>query len=104
MTISRLWRTVRSSLPAVLPLLRDARVPAWLKLGTLGAALLIVSPLDPFADVPVLGMLDDALLLALLVNAFVAAGLRFAAQPARVTPTAVSALSGHARTRLVPHR
>ena len=104
MTISRLLRTVRSSVPAVLPLLRDARVPAWLKLGTLGAAILIVSPLDPFANVPILGTLDDALLLALLVNAFVAIGLRFAAQPAPVTRPVAFALSGHARTRLVPRR
>jgi uncharacterized membrane protein YkvA (DUF1232 family) len=104
MTIFRLLGTVRSSLPAALPLLRHPRVPGWLKLGAIGAALLIVSPLDPFADIPVLGMLDDALLLALLVSGFVAVGLRFAAEPAPVTRAAASALPGHVRTRNVPRR
>lgn len=49
----------------------DARVPAVLKIGTLATALLIVSPVDVFGDIPLLGPLDDLGLLALLVTLFV---------------------------------
>jgi uncharacterized membrane protein YkvA (DUF1232 family) len=84
MNPTRFLRTVRTALPAILPLMRDPRVPGWLKLGAVAAALTIVSPLDPFGDIPVLGFLDDAVLLALVVNAFVAFGVRFAAQEVRV--------------------
>ncbi len=54
------------------PLMRHARVPLALKLGAAAAALVIISPLDPFADVPILGVLDDAVLLGLLATLFVA--------------------------------
>ncbi len=104
MKLSRFLRTVRTSLPAILPLMRDRRVPGWLKLGTVAAALTIVSPLDPFGDIPILGVLDDALLLALVVNAFVACGLRFAANAAPAPsgasrPGSAIALSGARRAR-----
>ena len=49
----------------------DTRVPAALKLFTLAGALLIVSPLDVFGDIPVLGPIDDFGLLMLLVTLFV---------------------------------
>jgi uncharacterized membrane protein YkvA (DUF1232 family) len=55
----------------MLPLMRDQRVPLRLKLFTGALALLILSPLDIFSDIPVLGILDDALLLTLLCAAFV---------------------------------
>lgn len=55
----------------VLSLMRHARVPLPLKLGTLLAALVILSPLDLFGDVPGLGLLDDAMLLTLLAVLFV---------------------------------
>jgi uncharacterized membrane protein YkvA (DUF1232 family) len=48
----------------------DARVPAFLKIGGLAAAFLIVSPLDPLADIPFLNVLDDAALLTLAVQIF----------------------------------
>jgi uncharacterized membrane protein YkvA (DUF1232 family) len=51
--------------------MRDARVPAVLKTATLALALLIVSPLDVFGDIPVLGLFDDAALLTLLSMLFV---------------------------------
>lgn len=52
-------------------LMRDARVPSALKIGTVVAAVLIVSPLDVFGDVPIVGFIDDAVLLTLLLAAFV---------------------------------
>lgn len=53
------------------PLMRDARVPAALKGATALAAVLIISPLDVFGDIPVLGMFDDAALLTALCMLFV---------------------------------
>lgn len=55
----------------MLPLMRDERVPLAMKAGTAMLALLIISPLDVFGDIPVLGLLDDAVLLTLLCTAFV---------------------------------
>ena len=62
---------VRSALPRLLPLMRDARVPQWLKAGTVVGALVIISPLDLFGDIPILGILDDVTLLAILATVFV---------------------------------
>lgn len=67
----RLLGAARLSLPRVFPLLRDRSVPLWLKAAGVVLALLIVSPLDLFGDIPVLGVFDDAALLALLASAFV---------------------------------
>lgn len=55
----------------MLPLMRDTRVPLAMKAGTAVLALLIISPLDIFGDIPLLGLLDDAVLLTLLCSAFV---------------------------------
>ncbi|HXW77127.1 MAG TPA: hypothetical protein VEJ20_06940 [Candidatus Eremiobacteraceae bacterium] len=48
----------------------DARVPTALKLAGIAAAGLIVSPLDPLADIPFLNVLDDAALLTLATQLF----------------------------------
>lgn len=53
------------------PLMRDERVPNGLKAVTAVLALFIISPLDIFGDIPVLGVLDDAVLLTLLCMLFV---------------------------------
>lgn len=50
----------------------DRRVPLYLKMAGVAAAVLIVSPLDPFADIPFLNMLDDAALLMLAARLFIA--------------------------------
>jgi len=55
----------------IVRLLRDARVSALLKIGAAAAALLVISPLDVFGDIPVLGALDDVALLLLVANLFV---------------------------------
>ncbi len=52
-------------------LFMDQRVAGGLKLATVAAALLIVSPLDILGDIPIIGPLDDVALLLLLVNVFV---------------------------------
>jgi uncharacterized membrane protein YkvA (DUF1232 family) len=71
MRIVRLLAGVKAALPRVLPLFRDRAVPLWLKAATGFLAVLIVSPLDLFGDIPLLGFADDAALLALLATAFV---------------------------------
>lgn len=65
--LAGIWRAI----PKVIPHFRDTRVPLLLKLGTVAAGVLIVSPLDLLSDIPVIGLLDDAALLAVLVNVFV---------------------------------
>ncbi|HEY5425436.1 MAG TPA: DUF1232 domain-containing protein [Candidatus Tumulicola sp.] len=79
-------------LARVWPLMRHNRVPLGLKTATIFAALLIVSPLDIFSDIPVLGLLDDAMLLVLLASIFVFAANRLLARAefATVTSTRVS--------------
>jgi uncharacterized membrane protein YkvA (DUF1232 family) len=56
------------------PLMRDERVPAMLKVTTLVLAFFIISPLDIFGDIPVLGLFDDAALLTFLCMLFVFLG------------------------------
>ncbi len=72
----------------VLPLMRDARVPLQFKIGTLALGALIISPIDVFGDIPVLGWFDDALLLTLLCSAFVWIATRMTLKP--VTSTAIA--------------
>src|SRR5579864_1980276 len=52
-------------------LFSDPRVPLLLKMGGVAAAVLIVSPLDPFSDIPFLNVLDDTALLMLAARIFV---------------------------------
>lgn len=51
-------------------LFSDPRVASLSKIGTVLGALLIVSPLDVFGDVPLIGPLDDVALLVLLAHIF----------------------------------
>jgi uncharacterized membrane protein YkvA (DUF1232 family) len=54
-------------------LYRDGRVPGWLKIAGVAAAVLIISPLDVFSDIPLLGPLDDIALLVMLTQFFIGA-------------------------------
>ncbi len=49
----------------------DQRVPVSLKAITALGALLVVSPVDLFGDIPVLGAVDDTVMLMLLAWLFV---------------------------------
>ena len=64
--------------------MRDERVPAQLKVTAAILGVLIISPLDVFGDIPVLGLFDDAFLLTLLCAAFVWAATRTIEQ--NITP------------------
>lgn len=71
MKIFRTLSAARHELPRVLPLFRNARVPLAAKIGAVVAALFIISPLNIFGDIPLLGFFDDAALLAFVVHYFV---------------------------------
>ena len=72
MRLARLLLAAKTAIFRTVPLVRDARVPTSLKLIAAAIALLVVSPIDVFSDIPVLGALDDAALLTLLCMWFVA--------------------------------
>lgn len=87
MRLFRLFAAARKALPQVVPLMRDARVPVALKALAGAAAVLIVSPIDIFGDIPVLGALDDAALLTFAAVWFV----RLAARHVEPVPATVPA-------------
>ena len=91
MRILRLLASAKTSILRTIPLMGDTRVPLALKAGSVALAVLIVSPIDVFSDIPILGMLDDAALLTLLCMWFVHMAGKHAIEPAtapmqRVTP------------------
>jgi uncharacterized membrane protein YkvA (DUF1232 family) len=71
MKLMRLLLAAKAAIFRTVPLMRDARVPLALKLVAAAIALLVVSPVDVFGDIPVLGAMDDAALLTLLCLWFV---------------------------------
>lgn len=71
MRLFRLLLAAKAAIVRTIPLMRDARVPVALKLAALAVGLLVISPIDLFGDIPVLGALDDAALLTLLCMWFV---------------------------------
>ena len=93
----RFFISARKALPRVIPLFCDTRVPLHLKAAAVAAALLIVSPLDVFGDIPFIGLLDDAALLLLAANVFVFLAERatirratpYSPEPRIVTPRAL---------------
>ena len=71
MRLMRLFLVAKTAVLRTIPLVRDTRVPLSLKLVAAAIALLVISPVDLFSDIPVLGALDDAALLTLLCIWFV---------------------------------
>jgi len=74
MRVFRLLSSARTLLPRVFPLMRHPGVPLAAKVATVVGAMFIVSPLDILGDIPVIGFIDDAILLSLLGTAFVRFG------------------------------
>ena len=73
MRILRLLYAAKTAIYRTVPLMRDSRVPIALKAIAVALAVLVISPIDVFGDIPVLGVLDDGALLALLCVWFVSA-------------------------------
>jgi uncharacterized membrane protein YkvA (DUF1232 family) len=81
MGLLKLLLTSRRSLARIPALVQSARVPMRLKLTALALALFILSPLNILGDIPLLGIVDDVALLALLINWFVRAAERHESGP-----------------------
>ena len=67
--LSVLWVAVRGDGRRLWRALRHPEAPVWLKLGSAGLVLYLVSPIDLLPDVvPVLGMVDDLVLIPLAMR------------------------------------
>jgi len=66
--LSVLWTVVKGDARLLWRALRHPQAPLWLKLGTAGLALYLLSPVDLVPDlVPALGLVDDIVLIPLLL-------------------------------------
>lgn len=64
-----LWRLIRGDLRTLWSALRHPQAPMWLKLGTAAIALYVVSPIDLIPDfIPVIGAVDDLVLVPLAIR------------------------------------
>jgi uncharacterized membrane protein YkvA (DUF1232 family) len=67
--LSVLWVAVRGDARRLWVALRHPEAPAWLKLGSAGLVLYLISPVDLLPDVvPMLGMVDDLVLIPLAMR------------------------------------
>jgi uncharacterized membrane protein YkvA (DUF1232 family) len=67
--VAMLWSVVRGDARALWFALRHPAAPGWLKLGTLGIVLYVLSPIDLVPDwIPVLGVMDDLVLVPLAIR------------------------------------
>lgn len=65
----RVWAVVRGDARVLWYALRHPQAPLWLKLGCLGLVAYLLSPVDLIPDViPVLGLVDDLVLLPLAMR------------------------------------
>ena len=85
MRVMHLLLAAKTAIFRTVPLMRDVRVPLSLKLVAAAIALLVISPVDIFGDIPVLGALDDAALLTLLCMWFVSQAAKHV-EPVPVRP------------------
>ncbi len=66
-TLQAAWHEI----PRVLPLMKNPAIPTAAKVLAVAAAALIISPLDVFGYIPILGQIDDVVLLGYVVHLFV---------------------------------
>ena len=85
MGLFKLLLTSRRTAVRAYALVRDGRVPLRLKLTAIAALLFIVSPLNILGDIPLLGIADDAVLIALLLSWFVRVGSPYGAEISKQT-------------------
>ena len=66
--LSVLWSVVKGDARLLWRALRHPQAPLWLKLGTAGLALYVLSPVDLVPDfLPALGVVDDIVLIPLVL-------------------------------------
>ena len=67
--LSLLWSLVKGDARLLWRAVRHPQSPGWLKLGTLGIALYLLSPIDVIPDVIMfIGVLDDIVLVPLAIR------------------------------------
>lgn len=67
--LALLWTLVRGDARRLWRALRHPQAPGWLKLGTVGLVIYVISPIDLIPDViPFLGIADDLVLVPLGVR------------------------------------
>ena len=67
--LSLLWSLVKGDARLLWRAVRHPQSPGWLKLGTLGIALYLLSPIDVIPEViPFIGVLDDIVLVPLAIR------------------------------------
>jgi uncharacterized membrane protein YkvA (DUF1232 family) len=67
--VSVVWSVVRGDARLLWRALRHPMAPPWLKVGTAGLVVYLLSPVDLIPDlVPVLGFADDVVLIPLVVG------------------------------------
>jgi uncharacterized membrane protein YkvA (DUF1232 family) len=67
--VSVLWSVVKGDARQLWRALRHPQSPGWLKLGTAGLVLYLISPVDLIPDVvPLLGVIDDMVILPLALR------------------------------------
>lgn len=67
--LALLWTLIRGDARVLWHALRHPGAPRWLKLGTLGLLVYLVSPIDLVPDwIPLLGVMDDVVLLPVAVR------------------------------------
>ena len=67
--IAVIWALVRTDARLLWRALRHPLAPGWLKLGTLGVVLYLISPIDLIPDmIPFVGVLDDVVLVPLAIR------------------------------------
>ncbi len=85
MGLLRLFLTSRRSAVRAFALARDPRVPLRLKVLAVAALLFILSPLNILGDIPLLGIVDDVALIALLLSWFVRVASPYGVEISRQT-------------------
>ena len=67
--LALLWTLVRGDAQRLWRALRHPQAPLWLKLGTVGLVIYVISPIDLIPDlIPFLGIADDLVLVPLGVR------------------------------------
>jgi uncharacterized membrane protein YkvA (DUF1232 family) len=67
--LSVIWSVIKGDARLLWRALRHPQAPGWLKAGTAGLVLYLLSPIDLIPDVvPILGVMDDIVLLPLAIN------------------------------------
>ena len=67
--LSLLWSLVKGDARLLWRAVRHPQSPGWLKLGTLGIAFYLISPIDVIPEViPFIGVLDDIVLVPLAIR------------------------------------